>query len=102
MKIKAKVKNVPGGVKNWGKYGELWVSVQTLSKGEFLPIEFETKREATNLYLAAITHRSLHIKANMRGLTVYLSYKGVRRNGDNGAGRGDANDTEDSQASDPK
>ena len=79
MKVGKMVKEVPAlPGNNPGKYRPLWEQAEKLKKGEFLPVEFESSKEAMRFYRAAwqAAHRDKNprkIRNAVCGNTVYLS-----------------------------
>lgn len=81
MLIKTPVDSVPS--KNRSKYDsgiykKIYFALDKLEKGKWLPIEFETKKEAYNFRVACDTHRTRLIEARMRDRTVYIRNRNER------------------------
>ena len=75
MKVGTVVNELPVGR---SKHRKLWEQAEGLKKGEFLPVTFESKKEARLFYQGAWNagNRSKHprnIRCFMRETTVYLS-----------------------------
>lgn len=76
MKIGKKVKTVPPparGGRSGSKYQPLFDKIDSLSDGEFLPLQFEDERSSSNIYLAL---RQRNYDVRRRGLTLYVGKKG--------------------------
>ena len=63
------------------KYVEIWKSLENLKDGDWLPVEFETAREASNFRIAAHTHRTLNIDTVSRGRTIFVKLSKSEENG---------------------
>lgn len=74
MKIGKPVDSVPpdSRVKNGGKYADIYRALGRLRGKKWLPIAFENTKEAYNFRVAAHTHRTLSLRAKMRGNVVYV------------------------------
>lgn len=57
------------------KYATAYRKLDGLIAGEWLPVKFDTTREAFNFRLACVKHRTRHIEAKQRGKTVYARNK---------------------------
>jgi hypothetical protein len=64
--------------RNDGKYAEIYRAIEKLKGDDWLPVRFATRREAYNFRIAAHTHRTLSLRAKMRGSTVYVQGKNGR------------------------
>lgn len=53
------------------KYAAIYRKLDAQITGEWLPVSFDTKREAFNFRLACVKHRTRRIEAKQRAKTVY-------------------------------
>lgn len=74
FKIGQPVYSVPpkGQQKNDGKYAEIYKAVDKLHNGDWLPVTFESARDAYNFRVACETHRTRLLQATMRKSVVYV------------------------------
>lgn len=57
---------------NDGKYAEIYKAIDKLKVGDWLPVAFDTTRDAYNFRVACSTHRSRLLQATMRKNVVYV------------------------------
>lgn len=73
MKIGKPTGLVPdSGSRDDGKYADIYKAVDKLQDGQWLPVSFNSRREAYNFRLAVETHRTRVMEGKMRGNTVYV------------------------------
>lgn len=72
MKIGKPVNSPPNALQRQSKYIEVWNTVEALPKGEWLPVECDTEKEAHSLYGSTYAHKTLPLRAIRRGTTVYV------------------------------
>lgn len=73
MKLLKPVKNVPNsGVRHSGKYADIYRAVKQMPNGDWLPVQFDERKQAYNFYLTAKTHRTLRFEVKTRLNVVYL------------------------------
>lgn len=58
-----------------GKYREVYKQVDKLTKGQWLPVEFDTTKEAYNFRVAVETHRTRLMDGKQRKCVVYVRNK---------------------------
>jgi hypothetical protein len=82
MKLGKPVDQVPpsGSGRNDGKYAEIYRAVDNLREDQWLPVSFETIREAYNFRIAIETHRTRLMDGKQRKCVVYVRNK-VTTNG---------------------
>lgn len=80
MKIGKPVVEVPpkNGNKDDGKYAAIYRAVDKLRKGQWLPVSFETSKEAYNFRVAIETHRTRLMDGKQRKCVVYVRSKESR------------------------
>lgn len=74
MKIGEPVDSVPSknAGRDSGKYAEIYKVVDGLKRGQWLPITFDTAKEAYNFRVAIETHRTRDMLGKQRKSTVYI------------------------------
>lgn len=73
MKIGEPVKEMPGShLGRKSKYGDVYRSLDALVNGDWLPVEFDSEREARTFQVTCMTHRTRQIEARLRGSVVYV------------------------------
>jgi hypothetical protein len=77
MKLGKPVDQVPANrlSRNNGKYAEIYRAVDSLKRGEWLPITFDSSREAYNFRCAIETHRTRSMEGKQRKSVVYVRNK---------------------------
>lgn len=63
------------GGRDDGKYAEIYKAVDKLGKNEWLPVSFDTTREAYNFRVAIETHRTRNMMGKQRKSVVYVRNK---------------------------
>jgi len=77
MRIGKPVDSVPSknAGRDDGKYAEIYKAIDKLGKGQWLPVSFETVREAYNFRVAIETHRTRLMDGKQRKCVVYVRNK---------------------------
>lgn len=77
MKIGKPVVQVPSkhDGRDDGKYAEIYKTLDKLGNGQWLPVSFETTKEAYNFRVAIDTHRTRLMEGKQRKCTVYVRNK---------------------------
>jgi hypothetical protein len=77
MKIGKPVGEVPANHpgRDGGKYAQIYQAVDKLSDGDWLPVTFDSSREAYNFRVAIETHRTRLLQGKQRGQVVYVRKK---------------------------
>lgn len=80
MKVLTPVDSVPSknAGRDDGKYAEVYKRLDKLVKGQWLPVQFETTREAYNFRLTVETHRTRLMEGRQRKCVVYVRNKEKR------------------------
>lgn len=78
MKVGKPVDSVPSknAGRDDGKYKEVYKAVDQLRNGQWLPVSFETTKEAYNFRVAIETHRTRNMEGKQRKSVVYVRNKG--------------------------
>lgn len=74
FKIGQPVYSVPpkGQLKNDGKYAEIYRAIDKLHNNDWLPITFDSSKDAYNFRVTCDTHRTRLLQATVRKSTVYV------------------------------
>lgn len=78
FKVGQPVYSVPSknaSLSNDGKYAEIYKAVDKLHNSDWLPVTFETVKEAYNFRVTCDTHRSRLLEAKQRRSMVYVRNK---------------------------
>lgn len=77
MKVGKPVDSVPSknAGRDDGKYAKVYRTVDSLRDGQWLPVSFETTKEAYNFRVAIDTHRTRLMEGKQRKCTVYVRNK---------------------------
>jgi len=77
MKIGKPVDQVPSknAGRDDGKYADIYRAVDQMQDGQWLPVSFETVREAYNFRVAIETHRTRSMEGKQRKRMVYVRSK---------------------------
>lgn len=57
---------------NEGRYAEIYKAVDKLHNGDWLPVTFESAKDAYNFRIACETHRTRLLQATIRQSVVYV------------------------------
>jgi hypothetical protein len=82
MKIGKPITTVPrtgGNPRDWGKYRNIYLALDKLKDGVWLPVQFNTAREAYNFRVAVETHRTRSMEAKQRESTVYVRGRAAKK-----------------------